>query len=276
MILLRNDSLAVSVLDPVADKELLGTRYCTGGFIFQVEDARRGILLSGPTFPDSYNLFDGQGAPDAFQPVLVAEQESDGSTVLVLGVGIGLIDAKRNLVLERCVWDIREGEGTLGFRTVQAAAGWSLRLERRLLLRGRTLRCETLLANTGSRHLPFQWYPHPFFPLYETGECCRFSVPVTLPDNPGYELLENGFLKMKGFPWKGPNENHFQMLGHAGDRPMQIVQKHPVTSLVVATLDYVPTRLPVWGNRRTFSFEPYYDRVVSQGEETRWSITYDF
>ena len=275
MLTLKNESLTVSVLDPVADSGRLGTRYCTGGFIFQIEDAARGILLSGPTFPDSYNLFDGQGAPDAFQPHLVVEQDPAGKPSLVLGIGIGLIDPAADRTRDRCTWDIGGGAGTLIFRTAQTAGPWSFKLERRLVLRGRTLRSQTALLNTGTRHIPFQWYPHPFFPLYPGGECCRVSVPITLPDNPGYELAENGFLVMKDLPWTG-NRNHFQLLGHSGDRPVSFLQKHPVTSLASAVCDYVPTRLPVWGNPRTFSFEPYHERNLIAQDEARWSITYDF
>jgi hypothetical protein len=275
MLTLRSESLSVSVLDPVSDKDRLGTRYCTGGFIFQVEDVSRGILLSGPTFPESYNLYDGQGAPDAFQPHLAIEQAADGAPTRVLGIGIGLIDTAADAVLERCRWQITESEQGLRFQTTQSGGGWTFNLERRLLLNGRTLREETVLSNTGGRHLPFQWYPHPFFPLYPGGECCRVSVPVTLPDNPGYELSENGFLMMKDLPWTG-NRNHFQLLGHSGATPVSFLQKHPVTSLVSAACDYVPTRLPVWGNPHTFSFEPYYERNLSPRDEARWSITYDF
>jgi hypothetical protein len=275
MLTLKNEFLNIAVLDPVADSDRLGTRYCTGGFIFQIEDAARGILLSGPTYPDSYNLFDGQGAPDAFQPALTVEHDPDGTPTLSLGIGIGIIDTKADTILERCAWDIDGGDGTLLFRATQGAGAWSFLLERRLALRGRTLCSETRILNTGARHLPFQWYPHPFFPLYPTGECCRVSVPVTLPDNPGYELLENGFLGMKHLPWKG-SENHFQLLGHSCDRPVSFLQKHPVTGLVNASCDYVPTRLPVWGNARTFSFEPHYERNLSPRDEARWSITYDF
>ena len=276
MLTLKNESLAVSVLDPVADSGRLGTRYCTGGFIFQIEDAARGILLSGPTFPDSYNLFDGQGAPDAFQPHLVVEQDSAGAPMHgARHRHRAHRSGSRIETRDRCTWDIGGGAGTLIFRTAQAAGPWSFKLERRLILRGRTLRSQTALLNTGARHIPFQWYPHPFFPLYPGGECCRVSVPVTLPDNPGYELSENGFLRMKDLPWTG-NENHFQLLGHRGDRPVSFLQKHPVTSLVSAVCDYVPTRLPVWGNPRTFSFEPYYERNLIAQDEARWSITFDF
>jgi hypothetical protein len=38
----------------------------------------------------------------------------------------------------------------------------------------------------------------------------------------------------------------------------------------------VPTRLPVWGNENTFSFEPFYERMLQPKEQARWSITYDF
>jgi hypothetical protein len=275
MLTLKNESLRVSVLDPVADSDRLGTRYCTGGFIFQIEDNVRGILLSGPTFPDSYNLFDGQGAPDAFPPGLTVEQDAEGSPSRVLGIGIGLIDPKADETLERCMWDIGGGSGALIFRTEQKAGPWSFQLARTLTLRGRTLRSETVLGNAGTRHLPFQWYPHPFFPLYPGGGCCRVSVPVTLPDNPGYELSEDGFLMMKNLPWTG-NENHFQLLGHRGDRPVSFLQKHPITSQVSVSCDYIPARLPVWGNPRTFSFEPYYERNLTPQEEARWSITFDF
>ncbi len=277
MLEISSESLRVLVLDPVADSDRLGTRSCAGGFIFQVEDAGRGPLMSGPTYPDSYNLYDGQGIPDAFQPHPVLEQAADGSPVRVLGIGIGIIDVKADTVTERLPWKVRKSAGRLDFHGEQSAGPWSFSVQRTLTLRGRTLRSDTALTNTGARHLPFQWYPHPFFPLYPTGECCRMSVPITLPENPGYELLENGFLRMKHLPWDAKkNENHFQLIGHAGLGPITFVQKHPVTSLVVAACDYVPDRLPVWGNTRTFSFEPYYERTLSPQDAARWSMTYDF
>lgn len=268
MLVLENPRLKVHVLDPVADRARLGTRYCTAGFVFQVDDLDRGSvpLLSGPTYPDAYNLFDGQGIPDAFQPALGADR---GGTAL--GIGVGLVDAKAGTVREFADWRIERREGVLAFSTRQSYEDWAFDLRRELTLVGRTLRVETRIVNVGKRLVPFQWYPHPFWPVNPDGACCRFSVPVTLPDNPGYELLPDGFLRTKAAP---PAGGWFLWVGTAADRPVEILQRHPVLGLVAAWTDYAPARIPVWGNARTFSFEPYLERVASVGTETRWSISY--
>jgi len=46
---IANASLTVSILDPIADQGRFGTRYCTGGYIFEVIDCQHGPLMSGPT-----------------------------------------------------------------------------------------------------------------------------------------------------------------------------------------------------------------------------------
>ena len=150
MITLTGDALAVSVLDPVADRHLLGTRYCTAGFIFQVEDAARGLLLAGPTFPHAYELFGGQGAPDAFQPHLPVERAADGSPSRVLGIGIGLIDTAASEVVAWCPWTVERDAEHLRFRAVQEAARWRFTVERMLTLRGRTVRVQTRIQNGGT------------------------------------------------------------------------------------------------------------------------------
>src|SRR5688572_33055732 len=66
MYTLANHALEVSILDPIADQGRFGPRYCTGGYIYQVADNKLGDLMSGPTYPDKFNWFDGQGIPDAF------------------------------------------------------------------------------------------------------------------------------------------------------------------------------------------------------------------
>jgi len=53
MLQLKNADLSVAILDPAnpADQKHLGTRYCWGGYIWQVTDATAGPLLAGAEWP---------------------------------------------------------------------------------------------------------------------------------------------------------------------------------------------------------------------------------
>ena len=88
---LNNSSLTVELVDPRQDAHLLGARYCHGGYVFQVTDIDHGELLGTPARP--YNVFDGQGIPDAFNlsPLSEAGESttpSDSTTALIIGVGL--------------------------------------------------------------------------------------------------------------------------------------------------------------------------------------------
>ncbi len=96
MYTLQNNHLTVDILDPVADQARFGTRYCTGGYIFQITDAQHGPLLTGPTYPDSFNWLDGQGIPDAFNlgPLRLATATNPRALIM----GIGMCDLAQNNV----------------------------------------------------------------------------------------------------------------------------------------------------------------------------------
>ena len=88
---LNNSTLTVELVDPRQDAHLLGARYCHGGYIFQVTDIDHGELLGTPARP--YNVFDGQGIPDAFNlsPLREAGETTtptDSTTALIIGVGL--------------------------------------------------------------------------------------------------------------------------------------------------------------------------------------------
>ena len=272
MLSINNASLNVSILDPIADRERFGTRYCTGGFIFQVADHRAGDLLTGPTYPHSYNTFDGQGIPDAFFTHL--GNPADANDPRWLGIGIGMYDKPKNQVLEFCAWTVAEQPGRMRFETRQSHLGYALELTRELTLTHRTLKSETVLKNAGEWDIPVRWYPHPFYPHYETGECSKFDVGITVPENDGYELLPNGFIRQKNLPWD--QRGHFQPLEVENTGKLTVLQKHPKLGLVAATFSYGPAFLPIWGNKYTFSFEPYFEQRVAPGGEARWWIEYDF
>ena len=270
MYALKNENLEVAVLDPVADQERFGTRYCTGGYVFQVTDAGRGPLLSGPTYPDSFNWFDGQGLPEAFNlgPLL---DPNAGSLALI--IGIGLCDPRENQVREFCRWEVEQQAAVLRFVTQQDMGGYALELERTVALYQRTVRSRTHLRNTGKRPIRLCWFPHPFFPQPDADELCRINLPVCFPENPGYALSDNGFICRKGWPWE---EGYYQALECDSNAPLVVVQKHPKLGLVAATCSYAPTFYPIWGNGNTFSWEPFLERTLAGGQEADWWIDYDF
>lgn len=268
---LKNESLEVSILDPSADQERFGTRYCTGGYIFQIVDSQLGDLLSGPTYPDSFNWFDGQGIPDAFNLSPLREPTAADPTALIIGTG--LCDLQANQVTEFCRWEVQQEPSQIRMRAEQAFQSFALELERTVRLHQRTVRSATRLKNTGRRPIPIRWFPHPFFPQPNTDELCRFNIPLSFPENPAYTLAENGFICRKDWPWQ---EGRYQALDHTAQTSLVVLQRHPGLGLVAATCSYVPGFFPIWGNPITFSWEPFFERTLAGGQETTWWIDYDF
>lgn len=271
MLSLNNAYLNLAVLDPAANQSRFGARYCTGGYIFQIIDQRHGDLLSGPTYPYAFNWFDGQGFPDSFRTHLT--DPHDQNNPLELGIGIGLVNKADSQVTEYCKWEVTEDRDSLRFVTNQTFLGWSFQLTRELRLQRRTLHSMTHIKSIGSDAVPVFWFPHPFFPHYESGECCKFNIQVNVPEGPGFELLPNGFIGQKSLPWD--RRGHFLELGFEQGKNLEALQKHPKLGLVGVTFSYAPAYFPIWGNKNTFSFEPYYKRDVASGEEAEWTVTYD-
>src|SRR5690348_3618641 len=154
MLTLANDNLTISVLDPVADRVRLGSRYCTGGYVYAVTDRRLGVITSGPGYPsEEYPpLFDGQGLPEAFPSQLWVGKDpngppmglpTSGSTMLVIGVGLVKATTMEKIrempVDEFCEWKITQSPTSLRMETTQSFAGWRFDLTRELRLANRTL-----------------------------------------------------------------------------------------------------------------------------------------
>jgi hypothetical protein len=271
MYTLANDHLEVQILDPLADQERFGVRYCTGGYIFQVLDPRHGPLLTGPTYPESFNWFDGQGIPDAFNLSPLREHEPDQQALVI---GIGLCDLTARTVLAFCSWEVTHTPTSIHMQTSHAYAGFGLTLERTVTLAKRSIRTTARLRNTGERSIPLRWFPHPFFPQPADGELCQLNLPVTLPADSPYHLAESGFLSCRN--WPEVYAGHFQALEHPANAPLVVLQRHPQLGLIAATCSYTPGFFPVWGNRQTFSWEPFYERTIAVGGEEHWGIDYHF
>jgi hypothetical protein len=270
MIRLSNNHMTVTLLDPGQDRERLGTRYCGGGYIFQITDTEAGDLLTGPTFPDSFNVYDGQGIPDSFsrQPL---RDPSNPQTALVIGVGVCNLD--RNQLLEACDWTVEAKQEEVALSTVQSLDRYSLRLRRIVELRTRTVRSTTTLENTGEVGFQVSWFPHPFFPQPEDNDLCRLNIPVVIRDNPGYTSTPSGFIARKYWPWQ---TDHYLALDHSASAPLSVLQRHPVLGLIGASFSYAPRFFPIWGNQNTFSVEPYFESSVAPGQTLEWWMAYDF
>lgn len=284
MHILHGDHLTVSILDPIADAARLGSRYCTGGYIWQVTDTRLGDLCSGPLYPGETNTFDGQGMPDMFFTPLLPENTPVGGEVACIGVGRVRRTSPQEPfyvlynpeVIEFVRWEITPtGENGLRFTTAHAFRGWAYTLERQVTVRGRAVHSRTAIQNTGTDVLPVRWFAHPFFPVPEDNVLCRFSMPVSMPENPGYFLNAGGYVERK--PEHDWGYGHYQALDfQPNEQPFTVVQKHPKIGQVTTVTDFQPDFLPVWGNARTHSFEPYFIRELAPGGGAAWSIEYQF
>lgn len=283
MFKLENSQLSVHILDPIADKPLLGSRYCVGGYIFQVRDTMKGELLAGPTFPDgNFNTFDGQGAPEVFLTALNEDKAKAGEDVVVLGVGVVTrtspvtpFHVRDNpTVKEFAEWNVEETAGTITMRTRQVFDKWDISIVRSVSLDARTVVSTTELSNSGQAACPLRWFPHPFFPFPKDHVACRFGFPISVPDNACYFVNTGGFLELKpGYEWE---KGLYQPLVIEKPAPFSAEQIHPLVGKVSVRCDYVPSFLPVWANDRTFSFEPYLEKEIQSGGEFSWKIEYSF
>ena len=283
MFTLSNDELVLSVLDPVADQSLLGSRYCTGGYIWQIEDQCKGPLLTGPQYPSpTPPSFHGQGAPEAFVTPLGNADVPVGETVTVIGVGdvvrsgnVEPFHARDNPTVRRfCSWTVERDDRTVRMTTEQDSGECALTLTRQVSLDGRTITSQTEVVNRCSVGLPLSWFPHPFFPPPADGRCCRFGFSWSLPENAGYFRNDRAELCMKQeYPWR---KGLFQRLDISPGVDFSAEIAHPVVGVVSITTDYRVDTLPVWANEVTLSPEPYLGRTVAPDERTAWRIIYRF
>jgi hypothetical protein len=271
MYTLANHALEVSILDPVADQDRFGPRYCTGGYIYQVADKKLGDLMAGPTYPDSFNWFDGQGIPDAFH--LSPLRDNRATDTLGLILGIGLCDLAGREVKEYCTWQVTQGNDSITMRTEQSYQDFAVALERTVTLRERTVRSFTRVWNRSRATIPMRWYPHPFYPQPDTDELIKLNIPVEPIEDEGYFLAENGFITRKGWKWE---KGFYLSLDHTPLTNLIVIQKHPKLGLVAATCSYAPDYFPIWGNPITFSWEPYLERTIGYGQDYSWWIDYEF
>lgn len=272
MIEIANEELAVTLLHANQDRHLLGTRYCAGGYIFQIEDVKLGPLLSGPTYPERFDWYNGQGIPDSFAATPLYPRRVEDPSVLILGVGLCKRDLSDVLRFDEWSMDV-SNRSSVVYSVSHRIDDVEIRISRAVTLVERSVISSTTVTNVSEHQFTFSWFPHPFFPPPASAELVRFAAPVSVPESGPYELTANGFISRNQAL---SAEGEYAALAHEAARGLTIMQRHPELGLVVAQIDFVPTLLPIWGNDRTFSWEPHYDRSLAAGEASSWNISYHF
>ena len=287
MLRLQNSSLAVDLLDPGdgTDVARQGWRYCWGGSIWQVHDAKLGPLLSGPEFPKpDPTAFNGQGLPESFR-----HRRRDDNAPFTwsgecgLAIGVGTIAANPGksaqgpdsvLVTEPCRWTVTPFADHIAFQTRQAAAGFSYELSRKIELRDRAVTSFTQLTNAGDAPLALEWFAHPFWAL--TGGRARLELPAgtTVPDNPGFAIADATLTFKRAFI--AQTDNQFALLTLPRDRELSVVLDHPPLQRVTFATSFVPDECPVWANAHTVSVEPYLNLRLAPGETRHWHVRHAF
>jgi hypothetical protein len=285
MYLLSNDLFTVSIVDPIKDCSLLGSRYCTGGYIWQINHKKFGDLLSGPCYPkNNPPVFDGQGAPEVFEsPAPGAESKPIGSTVLVPGVGIVRktspitpFHVRDNPeVIDFCKWNTTCSASNLIMTTAQKLDSFECLITREIKLFDSTIVSSTSFQYIGTNPFSLSWFAHPFFPLNPDFRCCRFSVPVKQLSSDAFTIdNKTGLLAIR--PEFDYSKSSYTLLDIPSGQEITVEQIHPDAGKVTISTDFPVAKMPVWTNKNTFSFEPYFQTVITNSELIFWSIKYTF
>lgn len=281
MLLLENSLLRVAVLDPTdpTDVARQGTRYCHGGYVWQVFDGANLPLLSGPEYPrPEPSVFNGQGLPESFR-----HRKRNGTPLTWagdtgLGIGIGtlvapVVDAVE--IQNLCAWSVVRSPDQLGFQTRQTVAGFACELTRLVKLLDRTIGSYSQLTNVGDRPLELQWFAHPFWPLTQGRARITLPAGTTLPENPGFAVATDGTLSFVR-PFTGKDDTQFSLLALPPNQPLSLTLDHPHLARVSFETSFVPDECPVWANAHTISVEPYLNLCLAPGETRRWHVKHTF
>jgi hypothetical protein len=283
MMVLENSELCVSILHPLDDQDRLGVRFCSGGYVYQVDDKKKGPLFSGPEYPSAApSVINGQGMPDVFQFTQYENPDECPPAKMIIGVGVlnnvppqKASDIHFSLpVSERCQWEVAAEADAVTMTTTQSYAGRSLELARVLRLRERTLTSTTRLKNSGTGAMMFRWFAHPFFPRISGGESCMPGFTYALPQNAGFYVDGDGAVGLhETFDW---NVGWYQLLEGVEGQLFSVRQRHPLCGEVRVDGDFPMHRVALWANRNTFSIEPFLQRTLHAGEEYEWTLSYRF
>lgn len=280
MLRLANSDLTVELLDPasVADAQRQGTRFCWGGYIWQIRDAAGAPLLAGPEWPlPDPTSFNGQGLPESFRhaelntgrPLILEDQAG-----FIIGVGDVAPSPEGPAITTPARWTVTPSPAAIEFSTTQQNARHACSLTRHLALAGRTVTSTTHVVNTGAHPLPLHWFAHPFFALTDRLLTAELPRSWGMADNVGYALDAFHRLTFKR-RFLHKDDGHFELL-RIGSDPLRVRLSHPRLAWLDFSTDFVPDHCPIWGNSNTWSIEPYITTELAAGATRSWTLRYDF
>ena len=278
MLILANAELRVELLDPAVDQARLGPRYCWGGYIWQVHDARAGPLLTGPEWPKpDPTAFNGQGLPESFR-----HSTRDGRPLTWngdRGIAVGAGELARNSageveLLRPCQWQITPDREQISFHTRHDAAGFAYELTRHVELAGRTLNSVSTLTNHAAMPLCLEWFAHPFFALTDRLIGAELPAGTTVADNPAFAITGRRLDQKRRFA--SVTDGHFDFLRLPPAPTLTAKLNHPVLTHVGFATSFAPGECIIWGNANTFSIEPYLALALAPGRTKEWSVRYEF
>lgn len=275
---LAHADLTVELLDPAADRARFGPRFCAGGYLWQVHDARVGPLLTGPEWPNPAPApHNGQGLPESFRHSTTTGQPLlwDGTLGLAPGAGaLGRDPAGAATLVTPCTWSVETSAQRAVFRTEQEIGRWSYELVRTVELHERRLVSASHLVNRGAAPLDFEWFAHPFFALRDGRAIAALPPGTALPENPGFALAGNELTFRRTFAHA--HDGHLDHLALPPGQPLAATLSHPKIEYVRFATSFVPFKCVVWANDRTLSLEPYLALHLAPGATQTWSLHYEF
>jgi len=164
----------------------------------------------------------------------------------------------------------------LRFVTRHAAAGFQYELVREVELANRDVHSSTWLTNSSSDgRLALEWFAHPFFPLVDGVARAEVPAGTTLTENAGF-LLDGRVLTQRR-RFVRPDDGHMERgLRLPAGSPLIATLAHPALTHIGVETRFAPDSCVIWGNDRTFSFEPYLVLDLAPGETHSWSLIYRF
>ena len=279
---LKNNFLSVDIIDPRNDRKLLGSRYCTGGYIYQMYNQHGQALLSGPNYPQVPDTFDGQGAPETFVRALESPDNKSGDHLAVIGVGEVVrsvddhpFDPRFNRqVIKWLDWDISKTQSSISMSSMHSFQDWAYEITCEVSLEDNTIYSKTSIKSLGKAAMPIQWFPHPFFPIPSTDQLftssANFIGKITHP----YSLDKTGFINRHlDYDWAA---GAYLALDFdlKNKQTTQNYQTHELCKGIHVKTDYAPSFFPIWGNDKCFSFEPYFETQLSTNQNAEWLISY--